>query len=260
MRALILTAVFALAGFLGFDTIEAKLVYPFDPTEVSPRQAGLDQVTAHRLQRGDVSLVVWTAPAQPGKPVIFYLHGNAGNLHARAGRFARFLARGYGLVAPAYRGSSGSGGTPSQPIIIEDVRAVWNHFNNDRQNTVIYGESLGTGVGILALGDRAPMLLEAPYTSIADVARNSYSGIDPIIPFMKNTWQSIDFANNVINPVMIIHGTKDTLIPIEQGRLLFDAIPAPDKLFRAVPGAGHTDLWRSDVLPDMWRFLERQVP
>lgn len=263
---LILCGVFALTGWLGLERIERALVYPFESTRVRPADAGLSTVRAVEFVQGDETLIVWTAQPAAGKPIIFYLHGNAGGLQTRAGRFRRFLDRGYGLVAPAYRGSSGSSGTPSQETITADVRAVWSALPDlipGQAPVVVYGESLGTGVAVVALLSDIPgtpaagAILEAPFTSLPDVARNAYPKIDPLVPRMQNIWASIDAAPSVMVPLLVVHGTKDTLIPIEQGRAVFDAAGSPTKRFLAVTGAGHTDLWRSDVMPDIWHFIDR---
>lgn len=272
IRLLSILTVLGFIGWLSLDRIEALVIYPFDGTDVAPTDVGLPGVTARAFDTGGdtggETLVVWTAPPKPGKPVVFYLHGNAGNLANRAGRFRHFLARGYGLVAMAYRGSSGSSGTPTQAGITADVRALWaalHHFIPNGAPVVIYGESLGTGVATVALINSAvtksrppaALILESPYTSIFDVGRALYPTLAPYFPDLSSPWNSLAAAPAITLPLLVLHGTQDEMIPQAQGRAIFDAALSTDKQFLAVQGAGHTTLWRSDTLPALWRFIDR---
>lgn len=260
---LVLLAGALLAVAAAASQAERWLIYPFDPRHVSPTEAGLTGVTETRLKTPDnESLVVWTAPPKPGHPVILYFHGNAGNLATRAGRFQRMLDQGFGLIAPAYRGSSGSTGSPSEQTLISDALLVAKHPGWPTSETrVVYGESLGTAVAIaLIAGDMHgagadALLLEAPLTSIHAMAELHYPALAPLVDRLENQWPSLDRARHLSLPLMIVHGTHDTLIPIEMGRQIHAAAPSRDKVFLSVKNAGHTDLWRSDSLPEIWRFL-----
>jgi pimeloyl-ACP methyl ester carboxylesterase len=254
------------AAWLSLGWIERAMIYPFDDRRVAPAAAGVPDMRAVKR----AGLVVWDARAAPGQPVIFYLHGNAGNLANRAGRFSRFMARGYGVVAPAYPGSSGSDGSPSQKAITKAVRDIW-HELPDRlgrdARVVIYGESLGTGVAmqLLALGvsegepglTPAGVILEAPFTSVREVAQTLYPGIEPLLAHLTQDWDSMAKAAALTMPLLVVHGQNDRMIPPAQGRALFAAAATEDKRFLEVAGAGHTDLWRSDTLPVFWAFIDR---
>ena len=257
-------AIGLLAGgaWAALGAIERAIVYPFDATRVAPATAGVPE-----MQEVDrAGLVVWEAAATPGQPTIFYLHGNAGNLAMRAGRFSRFMARGLGVIAPAYPGSSGSAGTPSQEAITKAITDVWRSLPRDAR-VVIYGESLGTGVAVQLLGSvvtdaekglsPAGVILEAPFTSVRDVARHLYPGIDPLLAHLTQEWASMAGAAQLTMPLLVVHGQNDQLIPSSQGRALYEAAASRDKRFLHVSGAGHTDLWRSDTLPEVWDFIDR---
>lgn len=244
---------------------ERWLIYPFNPRHVTPADAGLSGVSETRLATPDgESLIVWTAPPRNGQPVVLYFHGNAGNLATRAGRFRRMLDQGFGLIAPAYRGSSGSTGTPSEQTLIADAQQIALHTDwpdwPATPKRVIYGESLGTAVAIALLsGPDAPtasaLLLEAPLTSIQSMADTHYPAVAHLAPRLSNQWPSRARARTLTLPLMILHGTQDTLIPIKMGQQILSAAPSKSKTLLTVQGAGHTDLWRSDTLPQIWRFL-----
>ncbi|WP_172982733.1 alpha/beta hydrolase [Roseovarius bejariae] len=249
-------------AWLSLGAIERAIIYPFDATRVPPATAGAPNM--QEVERA--GLITWQAAANPGHPTIFYLHGNAGNLADRTGRFSRFMARGYGVIAPAYPGSSGSAGSPSQEGISQAIRDIWHDLPRDAR-VVIYGESLGTGVAMQLLGSvvtdaekglaPAGVILEAPFTSVRDVASALYPGIEPLLDHLTQEWDSMAWAANLTMPLLVVHGQNDKMIPPAQGRALFNAAPSADKRFLHVPGAGHTDLWRSDTLPVFWNFIDR---
>ncbi len=276
MLRLLAIAALALAGLAALKgPLERQMLYPFDAARVDPQALNLHEITELEWRGDDDTvLVLWTAPPAPGKPVIFYLHGNAGGLKDRAGRFDHFLSRGYGLLAPAYRGSSGSGGTPGERAISGDIRAIWRARGDLVRGSadapwVLYGESLGTGVAVAGLmsstaidrdkgaGPPQVVVLEAPFTAIPDVAAHLYPAVSGLTDHIENRWASLDWAEKLTPPLLVLHGRQDALVPIEQGRRLFDAAPAKIKRFIELPQAGHTDLWRSDVLPRIWGFIDQ---
>ena len=98
------------------------------------------------------------------------------------GRFRDIIADGTGLVALSYRGYAGSSGQPSEQGLLQDAAAAYA-FTAARYGAdqiVVWGFSLGTGVAV-ALAAEQPvgkLILEAPYTSIVDVAASVF----PIVP------------------------------------------------------------------------------
>lgn len=270
MRRLLLFAALTLClgggGWLGIAQFEREAVYPFDPRHITPAEPGLTGFSEVLFTSGIQTLVVWVAPPAAGQPTIFYLHGNAGGLANRAVRFRQFAARGYGVIAPAYRGSSGSTGKPSERTITRDMRRLWRRLNRlapglTPAQTVIYGESLGTGVALklLAQDGIAPprgVVLEAPYTSLPAVVRHVYPQLEMLIPRMRNIWNSASHATSLTAPLLVLHGDSDTLIPIAQGKQVFEATRSERKQFYTVKGADHAETWRDDSRPVLWHFID----
>jgi len=144
-RAILLLALLV-AVYFGTERL---VVYPLDPRLVSPQDAGEPRLTETKFD----NMVVWTAAPKRGKPTILYLHGNAGHLSNRVPRFQRLLDRGYGIIAPAYRGGSGSSGWPTEDGIMGDIRALYAALSSGKLTgtptaPIIYGESIGAAVTI----------------------------------------------------------------------------------------------------------------
>ncbi len=268
MRLFLLAAL----GFVAFAAFggwaERLILYPFDPRQVAPVDAGLTGVNEQIVQVNDEALVVWTTPAKSGKPTVLYFHGNAGNLASRAGRFRRFMDRGYGIVAPAYRGSSGSSGSPDEEALILDARRIYQTLRAGDLDVplsgalVAYGESLGTAVTIALADDPDTSLdgviLEAPFASLQALAEHHYPSVATLVDTFESQWPSETRAATALDmPLLVMHGTADELIPHAQGRAVYDAAPSTTKTMLSVKDAGHTDLWRSDTLPKLWRFIDQ---
>jgi fermentation-respiration switch protein FrsA (DUF1100 family) len=77
----------------------------------------------------------------------------------------------------------------------------------------------------------------SPYTSIKNVAYSKVGLLSWILPEMFNNLSRI---NNVSCPTFILHGQRDTLIPIEQARELNDACIGPT-FFIAPPLMTHNE-------------------
>ena len=268
MKSLILCiAIFSssLADLL-LPRLERKAVYPFNSARVDPAAMGLPELDEVIFTSSEHQLILWVAAPAPNQPTILYFHGNAGNLANRATRFRLLTERGYGLIAPAYRGSSGSSGRPSEAAITRDMRRIYAALDDlipglTPADTVIYGESLGSAVALKLLDAPempapAGVVLESPFTALADVVRHVYPELEELIPKMQNRWLSQEHAPTLTAPLLVLHGEADTLIPIEQGRAVFNAAGSARKRFVTIPEADHSETWRSDVLPKLWRFVD----
>lgn len=275
MRALLLalalcTPLPALAGVLDLlplKRIERKMIYPLSALEVAPRAVGLANAEVHRVQTGGETLIVWSLrAARPAAPTVLYFHGNAGNLATRASRFAAMQAQGINVIAMSYRGSSGSTGLPAQEGITADALHLFETAARyspaaTPEQLILYGESLGSAVAVALLSRLAPeqrpagVILEAPFTSIPDMARAMTEVPDTLIARITDRWDSHAHASALSIPLLVLHGTADEVTPIEMGRALFSAAPVQDKDFIAVRDALHSGTWRSDTMPRLWRFI-----
>jgi pimeloyl-ACP methyl ester carboxylesterase len=237
-------------------------IYPFDPTKISPNDAGVPSMQAHVLSSFDnTKLIVWVKPPQSGKPTIAYFHGNAGNLAMRAPRFERLIERGYGVIAMAYRGSSGSQGSPSQTSITKDSQFLIENLTqlgfHQKSNLIYYGESLGTGVAIQLAKSHPPtaMILEAPFTSITDLAAKQFP-IFPIRQIMDQNWNSLSAIYNINVPLLILHGQEDKLIPFTHGQSIYNASPSRNKTLEIMRNTSHNDIWSVNGQKILYKFLK----
>lgn len=254
----------ALVCYLGLVAImylaqRALMYFPYT-VRMTPQDADFSQGSEVELKAADgVRILAWTVPPKPGKPVVLYFHGNGGSVAHRVARFRRLVDDGTGLVALSYRGYGGSDGSPTEEGLIADGRAAYDFARSKYPDAkvVLWGESLGTGVAvaIAAEKDVAAVILEAPFTSAADVAYSAYPFL-PVSLLMKDQFRSDARIGGVKAPVLIMHGERDRVVPFRLGERLFAMANEP-KQFVPFPDGGHEDLDRYNHIEPARAFLSR---
>ncbi len=259
VRVIVVAAVglyLATAGIL--TAIQRTILYPASTARALPLPEGAEEV---ETRTGDgVRLTGWHVPPRtPDRPVFVYFHGNTGNL-ARAPRLERLralAADGSGVVAFHHRGYGGSGGSPTEDGLHRDGRAGWLFAARlyGPSRLVAYGESLGTGIATrLAAGaDMAALVLEAPFTALTDAAAEHLPWF-PVSILMFDHFDSAATIPAVAAPILILHGERDRVIPVAQGRTLAALARGPVRLVTFRDGA-HEDLPRHGAIDEVRAFL-----
>jgi uncharacterized protein len=242
--------VLAIVGYVGGLSAlyfkQREFIFPIPQTvRMAPDAAGFPEAEEHVLTTADgEKVIIWYVPARPGHAVVIYFPGNGDFLAGLFGRFRGMIADGTGVVALSYRGYAGSSGQPSEQGLLQDAAAAYafvsGRYSADR--IVLWGFSLGSGVAVaLAAGQPVgKLILEAPCTSIADVAASAFP-IFPIRFVMLDPFHSDQRIARVKAPLLFMHGARDATIPIALGERLFALAPEPKRFVR-YPEGGHNDL------------------
>jgi fermentation-respiration switch protein FrsA (DUF1100 family) len=167
------------------------------------------------------------------------------------------IAGGAGLIALSYRGYMGSSGSPTEAGLLRDAEAAYR-FAADRyppERIALWGHSLGSGVAVALAATRAVarVILEAPFTSTADVAQRMF----PIVPvrwLMRDQFRSDQRVGAVTAPILMLHGARDLVVPIAQGERLFALANEPKRFVRYEAG-GHDDLEIHGAGAEARRFI-----
>jgi hypothetical protein len=232
-----------LAAYLG----QRKLMYFPDRTQVQPAQVGLPGVYERVLRTPDGErIVAWYGKARPGQPTLLYFHGNGGSLAIRAPRIARFMAEGWGVYMMTYRGYGGGSGTPTEVDNVADARLAYGALLLEGvapESVIAYGESLGTGIAVRIAIERkvAGLILDAPYTSIVDVAAKAYPFL-PVRAFLLDRYETTKYIANLKVPLLILHGARDGVVPVAMGREIARLANEPKRLV-IFPEGGHSNLY-----------------
>lgn len=219
---------------------------------------------------------------------VLMFHGNAGDRSHRLG-WMHLLRDGLGLSVTVldYRGYGGSAGSPSEQGLIADglAAAQWLRAKRAAEGSVgrplvLWGESIGSGVAIaLAAGEGrgagegegergvelAAVVLEAGLASCVDIAAKAYPFLPIRLPLlMRDPFHNALRAQRMPPslPVLQLHGGKDELVPLSDGKALFRALPASRKRMVVLGGAGHNDVPYNDprrYLTEVAAFLHEEV-
>lgn len=177
--------------------------------------------------------------------LVFFLHGNGGNLASWFVNAEYYRRVGFDLFMLDYRGYGRSTGQiESEAQMMDDVRAAWRHVSPQYAGrpTVVYGRSLGTGLAAQLSTEVNPALtvLVSPYRSMVAMSREKY----PIVPvaLLRYPLQTDQVVPRIKNPLWLVHGQRDELIPPSHSEALLAAAgPGQARLLR-LPEAGHNDV------------------
>lgn len=185
-------------------------------------------------------------------------HGN-GERACDSAQLARFLAsHGYNVLLVEYAGYAGDTTVkPSVSALLGDVRhiAEWveaEHFSEQ----LIVGRSIGTGFASYHASLAPPatltrLILISPFDSLTKVAQSHFP-MYPASLMLKVDLENVATAREA-RRVLIIHGTKDMIVPIARGKSLYDQLPQTDKTFYVAEGYEHNDVLDS---PEAWTQME----
>jgi fermentation-respiration switch protein FrsA (DUF1100 family) len=226
---------------------QRRMVY--FPTQSMPSAGdvgpGLEEVS---YSTGDgLTLDAWFVPTR-GEPrgTVLVLNGNAGNRSHRLPLGEALAEAGFSALLVDYRGYGGNPGSPSEEGLAADARAAVGFLRTrpevDQRKIAYFGESLGAGVAVRLTADDPPvaLVLRSPFTSLADIAAVHYRLI-PASLLLRDRYPTIDLIPGIGVPVLVIAGSDDTLVPLEQSRRVFEVANEPKRLV-IIDGAGHNDL------------------
>ena len=180
-----------------------------------------------------------TGPA----PLLLFTHGNAELIDNFADQFAVARAAGYAVLLVEYPGYGRSAGTPSEASIREVVLAAYDWAISvpdvDAKRIVPYGRSLGGGAACMLATNRpvAALILESSFTSVSAV------GTRLLVPgiLIRDPFDNLVALRSYRGPLLVLHGKRDEVIPVEHGRRLAAAVPGAD--FELMT-CGHNDCSR----------------
>ncbi len=231
-----------------FDARRPSL--PFEQIDERPEDGGAQPAAR-----------AWLMPAPAagdGRTWVLYLHGNDSTLASRMNilHYEGLRALGVNVLAPEYRGYGGLRGVPTEPGLAEDdlhwYAYLCNQKHVDPHQIVIYGWSLGSAVAVTLASrvDEAGVVLEGAPASIVAIGQQRYP-IFPVRLLIRNPFESIQRVGAIHEPILFLHSPEDVVVPIREGRRLFDAATAP-KQFVEVAG-GH--VYASEKDPRFFSFV-----
>ena len=169
----------------------------------------------------------WFLPPESNRPspAIIFAHGNAEIIDMWPETLNRFTQLGIGVLLVEYPGYGRSEGSPSQRSISETFVAAYDmlikHKDVDSSKIILFGRSIGGGA-ICTLAAQRPsamLILNSTFISIRSMA-SKYLVPGFIAP---DPFDNLSVVGSYNEPVVIIHGKNDELIPYKHGLTLYKA-------------------------------------
>ncbi len=236
-----------------------RLLFPADLAGEPARRPPPSAEVLH-LDIGDGRTVeAWFFPA-PGAgpdspaPAVIYFHGNAELIDSQADVARDYQRLGFSVLLPEYRGYGRSTGTPSQEVIRADMIRWYDRLAGradvDRRRIVFHGRSLGGAVAADLAAARTPagLILESTFFSVVSMARRY--GVPGSLA--KNPFRTDRVVRDFDGPLLIFHGTRDSIIPVSHGRRLRDLNPRAryveyDCDHNDFPGPGNWEAYQGEI-------------
>lgn len=197
-----------------------------------------------------VKLHAWLFPADDaGAPVMIWFHGNAGNITDRAEMAVELAKRDVSVFLFDYRGFGRSEARASESKIFLDSVAAYDYVRSlGQQPIVLYGESIGGPYAAYVAKERPDVravILENSFPSLRDLGNALYAPL-PLgwtAPFALTTTR---WLNEAGVPVLVMHGTRDAIIPYALGKKIYDGLRVPKELLTSHAGHSEIPLFEAD--------------
>ncbi len=252
--AMVAIAAIAYTLFLGaLYYKQERLIFPGRPL-ASDHQFQFDQRFEElRIPVAGATLDALHFMQEQPRGLVFFLHGNGGNLQTWTTGIDFYRRVNYDLFMLDYRGyGKSTGAIDSEAQLNADVRAAWDAIAPRYRGKpiVIYGRSLGTGLAVkLAADVNAQLLvLVSAYSSLVTAAKEEY----PFAPewLLKYPLRTDQLIGALNMPIVLLHGSEDRRIPLAHSQRLAALARSPVELI-VVDGAGHNDIQRFPAYLDV---------
>lgn len=227
---------------------EKFIFYPVARIDESPRDVGLPFDDVFFTTSDGVRLNGWFVPHLGAQTTLLWFHGNGGNIGHRLENIKLLHNKAkINIFIFDYRGYGRSEGRATEEGTYVDGESALKYLRTrkgvDPKRIIFFGRSLGAAVAAeLAIRQEClALILETPFASIREMARVAFPLL-PIGPLLRTRYDTVGKIKSIKNPLLVLHGDKDEVVPFEQGKKVFEAAPEP-KEFYTISGAGHNDTY-----------------
>lgn len=194
---------------------------------------------------------------EKAKGLVFYLHGNAGNLAQWGDIGQKYTDLGYDIFILDYRGFGKSEGQiEDEPQVLKDISIAYKFLlkRYDEKKVIIAGYSIGTGPAAYLASKNKPksLILQAPYYSFTELSSDR-------VPFMPNflkkfTFETANFVKKSKAPIYIFHGVQDQVISYSNSERLHQLLKGKSDFF-TLENQGHLNINGNDVFLDQLKII-----
>ncbi|TWU01770.1 Alpha/beta hydrolase family protein [Neorhodopirellula pilleata] len=257
---------------------EPRLVFPgayfdaiplMDPNRFTPDEPIVGTVSPFEYTTTDGSALFGRIYVRDdAERVVLFLHGNgirAIEMDGWTRRLSDVLDA--TVLTAEYRGFQASAFTPTQESCIEDAVSAMDALSEATgtpvEKILVYGRSLGGGIAAGLIDElvkrKTPpksIVLDRTFDSVAEAGSDMFWFL-PVKVLMHNHFDSVAHLNQYQGNVVQIHGAPDRIVPMKNGRALYESLTTPTKVWIEVPDMRHNDRISLESLRRIRSELER---
>ena len=243
-RFVIAFVAFYLLGCFGLYFFQENfLFHPYPLSEEHEFKFSAEFQELDILSHDNIELNAIHFVAKEPRGLLIFFHGNTGNAQTCGPNAYFFLHKNWDVLMPDYREFGKTEGELSMENLFEDAQSIYDYAKTkySEDNIIIYGQSIGTGIGseLASRNDPFQLILEAPYYSIEYMAKHQFSFF-PIEQILKYKIETYKYLEKVQCTITAFHGSNDNTIPLINSIKLAEKVP--NFKFIEVQQAGHNDV------------------
>lgn len=183
------------------------------------------------------------------KGLVFFLHGNAGNLLDQNEAANFYTNLGYDFFTFDYRGfGKSSSEISSEEQFFDDIQAAYNFIKKSYKESAInvVGYSVGTASAAMITSRNNPskLMLIAPYYSLVDMTVRNYKIVPTFL--LEYKFETNKYLEHLKKPVLLVHGDQDEVLPFDCSVALSKLLDKDD-CFLAIKGQGHNGFEENEI-------------
>jgi uncharacterized protein len=252
-------------------SLETAMVFPGSASQgkayAVPPSDGRETVVLHladgTLVVGEFGTALAGPKARSRTPTVLFFYGNGACAATMEQVFQGYRRIGMNILIVDYPGYGMSGGKPSEQGCYAAADAAWEWSQHrtdiDPSRVVAAGWSLGSAVAIHLAGRHPVCALEtvSAFTTLPDVGHYLYPWL-PVSLLLRSHFDNEEALPKSNCPVLLVHGTSDTLVPVGMQDALAALVPVRGSVLK-IDGAGHNDVF-SVGGERLWSALDAAVP
>jgi alpha-beta hydrolase superfamily lysophospholipase len=186
-------------------------------------------------------------------PNILFFHGNGEIARDYDDIGSIYNRMGLNFFVADYRGYGMSGGKPTLTNMIKDAHPIFEGFKQVLKekafsgNLFIMGRSLGSASAIeLAYHYQSQLkglIVESGFANMFNLFEYFRFPAEVVGVAGKEAPTSLQLIRKISIPTLVMHGEHDQIVPVQEGKSLYDNIAAEDKRLLIIPGVDHNTIF-----------------
>ena len=212
-----------------YDKRNSYIFYPIKEIIETPKNYGIDYIDLY-LTVNDTRINGWYCK-NTTKKIIFYLHGNAGNISTRTSYINFLYNIGYSVMIIDYPGFGNSEGEPTEESCLEACKKFYDYILKiyDENRIILHGESIGTSIAanLSNIYKTKYLVLLSPFTSLSNLVNETiyfgsifglFCGGFNTLEYLKKRYKINSIDNQLIT--VLVHSKNDELVNYKHSEIL----------------------------------------